>query len=167
MLKTSVRYQTEDRLIFWRKTQRQQHLGWTSGVRLLQEPKVSFAIASYRQVGYWWKNDSWCVIFCSPPVWGTHYLLIHTRAASQFEENKHGGFGRQHHFYFMTVPRQLFPDWGKLSAAWHLVRRSTLLAPDYMYIWVSILHRKSMFYPEKGIFISKCCQDEVAVAVCQ
>lgn len=30
-------------------------------------------------------------------------------------ENKHCAFGRQHHFYFMIVPQQLFPDWGKLS----------------------------------------------------
>lgn len=67
-----------------------------------------FPFASYRLVGYWWKNDGWYIIFFSLPVWGKHYLLIHSIAASQFEENKHCGFWRQHHFYFMTVLRQLY-----------------------------------------------------------
>lgn len=118
--------------MFWRKTKlKQQHLRWTSAAT---GTEAYFPLVSYRQVGYWWKNDGWCVIFFPSPVWGTHYLLIHTRAASQFEENKHCGFWRQHHFYFMTAPCQLFPDWGKLSAAWHLLRWSTLLAPSHMYV---------------------------------
>lgn len=110
-----------------------------------------FPFASYRLVGYWWKNDRWYIIIFSSSVWGKHYLLIHSIAASQFEENKHCGSWRQHHFYFMTAPRQLFPDWGKLSAAWHLVRGSSLLA---------LFHLREQYCVKNIYVVSKkvCCE---------
>lgn len=108
-----------------------------SAVRLLQEPKLIFQLRA-RRVCYWWKNDSSCIIFLQLSQSGVHITFLFTpEPASQFEEKQTLWVLKTTSFLFYDCASPCYSlTEVNFSAAWHLVRWSTLLAPSHTQVSV-------------------------------